>query len=52
MRFWFSAFSTMTVTALSAPTRFGSSWLPPQPGTRPRNTSGKAIAGTPEDIVR
>ena len=42
------AFSTMTVTALSAPIRFGSSWLPPQPGTRPRKTSGNATAGTPD----
>ena len=52
MRFWFIAFSTMTVTALSAPIRFGSSWLPPQPGIKPRNTSGNAMAGTPADSVR
>ena len=52
MRFWFIAFSTMTVTALSGPIRLGSSWLPPQPGMSPRNTSGRASAGTPEEIVR
>ena len=52
MRFWFIAFSMMTVTALSGPIRFGSSWLPPHPGIRPRNTSGSARAGTPEEIVR
>ena len=37
-----SAFSTITVTAGSMPIRFGSSCVPPQPGTRPRKTSGKA----------
>ena len=52
MRFWFIAFSTMTVTALSAPTRLGSSWLPPQPGTSPRKTSGNATAAAPADRVR
>ena len=36
------AFSTMTVTAGSMPIRFGSSCVPPQPGTSPRKTSGKA----------
>ena len=52
IRFWFSGFSMITVTALSAPIRFGSSWLPPQPGTRPRKTSGSAMAGTPAEMVR
>ena len=37
-----SAFSTITVTAGSMPIRFGSSCVPPQPGTSPRKTSGKA----------
>jgi hypothetical protein len=36
------AFSTITVTAGSMPIRFGSSCVPPQPGTRPRNASEKA----------
>ena len=41
-RFWLSEFSMITVTARSAPIRFGSSAQPPQPGTRPRKTSGNA----------
>ena len=46
-----SAFSTMTVTAGSMPIRFGSSCVPPQPGTRPRKTSGKATIAV-DAIVR
>ena len=42
--FWFTGFSTMTVTALSAPMRLGSSCVPPQPGTSPRKHSGSAMA--------
>ncbi len=47
-----SGFSTMTVTAASAPTRLGSSQLPPQPGTSPRKHSGNAIAPAALDAVR
>ena len=41
------AFSTMTVTASSMPMRFGSSCVPPQPGTSPRKASGNATAAPP-----
>ncbi|CAM5374077.1 hypothetical protein STENM36S_01129 [Streptomyces tendae] len=50
--FWFRLFSMMTETALSAPIRFGSSVQPPQPGTRPRKTSGRENAGRAADTVR
>ena len=36
----------ITETARSAPIRFGSSVQPPQPGTRPRKTSGSEKAGS------
>ena len=49
--FWASAFSTITPTAASMPIRFGSSCVPPQPGTRPRKTSGKATTAV-EAMVR
>ena len=52
IRFCDSAFSMMTVTAASGPISLGNSVQPPQPGTRPRKHSGKASAGTPEEMVR
>ncbi len=52
MRFWLSGLSMTTVIAFSTPTRLGSIQQPPQPGTRPRKTSGSATAGTPALIVR
>ncbi len=52
MRFWLSGLSMTTVTAFSTPMRLGSIQQPPQPGTRPRKTSGSATAGTPALIVR
>ncbi|CAM5390862.1 hypothetical protein SNARM312S_07549 [Streptomyces narbonensis] len=51
-RFWFSEFSMMTETAFSAPMRFGRIAQPPQPGTRPRKTSGSEKAGRAFDTVR
>ena len=42
IRFWRSGFSTMNFTACSAPTSCGTSCVPPQPGMRPRKTSGQA----------
>ena len=50
--FWFNAFSKITVTASLAPIRFGSSCVPPQPGNRPRKTSGSAIAAAFDASVR
>ncbi|CAB4910041.1 unannotated protein [freshwater metagenome] len=50
IRFWDSAFSTITETAASMPIRSGRSWVPPQPGTRPRKTSGKATNAPPEMV--
>jgi hypothetical protein len=47
-----NGFCTMTVAALITPTRFGSSWVPPQAGTRPSETSGRAIAATPDESER
>ena len=52
IRFWLRALSTMTVSAAGTPTRRGSRYVPPQPGTRPRKHSGSATAGTPEEMVR
>ena len=40
IRFWRSGFSTMNVTACSAPTSCGTSWVPPQPGMRPEEDLG------------
>ncbi len=42
----------ITETAFSAPIRFGSRVQPPQPGTRPRKTSGRENAGSAADTVR
>ncbi len=50
--FWFRAFSTTTLTALSAPIRFGSRKLPPQPGSRPRKTSGVESIPAATETVR
>ena len=52
MRFCRSGFSTMNLTASSAPTSCGTSCVPPQPGMRPRNTSGHAKWRTDDAIVR
>lgn len=51
-RFWLSEFSMMTETARSAPIRFGRRAQPPQPGTRPRKTSGSEKAGMALETVR
>ena len=47
--FCISGFSTMTFAASITPIRFGSSCVPPQPGTRPSDTSGSASAAAPDD---
>ena len=39
-------------TSAAAPTRSGSSWVPPQPGTRPRKHSRSASAPAERDSVR
>ena len=50
--FWFSEFSITTVTAFDGPTRLGSNCVPPQPGTRPRNASGRPSAPALAATVR
>ena len=47
-----SGFSMITFSALAGPISRGSRYAPPQPGTMPRKHSGRATAGTPEEIVR
>ena len=50
--FWVSGFCRMTCAAPAMPIRLGSSWLPPQPGTRPIATSGRPRAAAPVLTVR
>ena len=50
--FCISGFWMITWVAAGMPIRFGSSWVPPQPGTRPRETSGSASAAAPPESVR
>jgi hypothetical protein len=52
VRLFFSGFSSTTLSAFSMPMRFGSSHAPPQAGTMPRNTSGRAMAAADESTVR
>ena len=52
IRFWFNAFSTITVTAFSGPAILGSNWVPPQPGRMPRKHSGSAIMAALAASVR
>ena len=42
----------ITSSAFSIPISWGRRVAPPQPGTMPRNTSGRAIAAADESIVR
>jgi hypothetical protein len=52
VRFCFSGFSMTTLRAFSMPMRLGRIVAPPQPGMRPRNTSGSASAGAEASTVR
>ena len=47
-----SGLETTSSTAFAAPTSRGASWVPPQPGMIPRNTSGKPTWRTERAIVR
>ena len=52
IRFWRIGFATTNLTAVSAPTRRGTSCVPPQAGTIPRKHSGHAKWRTAVEIVR
>ena len=52
IRFCLSGFSMTTLRAFSMPIRFGRMVAPPQPGMRPRNTSGSANAAALRSMVR
>ena len=50
--FCISGFCRITWVAAGMPIRFGSSWVPPQPGTSPRKHSGRLTAAAPREMVR
>ena len=52
IRLFFSGLEIITSRAFSMPIRLGRIQAPPQPGMRPRKTSGSANAGVEESIVR